>query len=96
MGIIFRMHRSNRTPGFVTVKNLEFFPGRHSFHFEPDFCGQMNVVLDERAPDHVGFESDTELVVDEIYTVVTPDGQRYRVRIIRSAGKRYWAAVIDA
>jgi hypothetical protein len=56
----------------------------------------MNVVLDERAPDHVGFESDTELVVDEIYTVVTPDGQRYRVRIIRSAGKRYWAAVIDA
>ena len=80
----------------VSVEDLETIPGRHGFHFEPDFCGQMNVVLDERSPDRVAFSCDTCLAIGNVYTLSNGDDRPIRVKIIRSNGNRYAATVIDA
>jgi len=80
----------------VSVKDLEIIPGRHGFHFEPDFCGQMNVVLDEGSPDRVAFSCDTGLAIGNVYTLSNGDDGPIRVKIIRSNGARYTATVIDA
>ena len=79
----------------VSVEELELIPGRHGFHFEPDFCGQMNVVLDERSPDRVAFSCDMGLAIGNVYTVSNGDNGPIRVKIIRSNGNRYTATVIN-
>ena len=80
----------------ASVENLRWIPGRHSFRFEPDFCGKMNVVLDERSPDRVTFSCDTSLVEGADYTISGGDAEAIRVRISRSNGNRYTATVVDA
>jgi hypothetical protein len=55
----------------IFVEDLEINPGRHSIHCEPDFCGRMNVVLDEKSPDRLAFTCTARLVVGETYTIAT-------------------------
>jgi len=88
------MGSSQRNSIVVSITDLEHVPGRHGFHFEPDFCGRMNVVLDERSPDHVSFSCDTSLVVGEVYTISDGGAEASRVRISRSNGNRYSATVV--
>ena len=90
------MESSHGDTQVVSVGDLEVLPGRHGYHFEPDFCGQMNVVLDERSPDRVSFSCESSLVVGEVYTISDGDAQALRVRITRSSRNRYTATVIDA
>jgi hypothetical protein len=90
------MESSHGDTQVVSVEDLELIPGRHSIHCEPDFCGRMNIVLDERSPDRVTFSCDTSLVEGADYTISVGNAEAIRVRISRSNGSRYTATVVDA
>ena len=90
----FLMESSHRDAHVLSVEDLELIPGRHRIHCEPDLCGRMNIVLDDRSPDRVTFSCDTSLVVGEVYTISDGNAQALRVRITRSEGSRYTATVI--
>jgi len=89
------MESSHREGHIVAVENLGFIRGRRGFHFEPDFCGRMNVVLDDRSPDRVTFSCATELEVDEDLTISGGCSQTLQVRITGSIDRHYTAVVID-
>ena len=88
------MESSHGDTQVVSVEDLELIPGRHRIHCEPDFCGRMNIVLDERSPDRVTFSCDTSLVEGAVYTISGGDAEAIRIRISRSNGNRFSATVV--
>ena len=88
------MESSHGDTQVVSVEDLRWIPGRHSFRFEPDFCGKMNVVLDGRSSDRVTFSCDTSLVEGAVYTISGGDAEAIRIRISRSNGNRFSATVV--
>jgi len=78
------------------VEDLKWIPARQSFHYEPDFCGRMNVVLDEPSPAQIVFRCDQRLVVGDLYTLSGGQKEVIRIKISRVDGNRYTATVIDA
>jgi hypothetical protein len=80
----------------ASVENLRWIPGRQSFHYEPDFCGRMNVVLEEPSPDRVTFSCGIRLAVGDMYTLSDGDDQVFRVKISRAKDNHYTATVVDA
>ncbi len=54
-GQAFLMEISEGYMHVASAEDLRWIPGRQSFHYEPDFCGRMNVVIDERPSDRVTF-----------------------------------------
>jgi len=90
------MELSQGETHIVRVERLKWIPGRQSFHYEPDFCGRMNVVLDEPSPDRVAFSCGIHLVVGDVYTLSAGDDQVFRVKISRAKDNHYTATVVDA
>jgi hypothetical protein len=78
------------------VDDLSRIPGRHSFHYEPDFCGRMNVVLDQRSPDRVHFSCNVGLIVGQEYVLSDDDEPAIRIRITRSSDNHYAASVVES
>ena len=85
-----------RDTRITSVRNLRLVRGRLSFHFEPDFCGRMNVVIDDRSSDHVTFSSDAVLPRGDVYTIADSEGQTMLVRITESEDGHYTAIVLEA
>ena len=77
------------------VENLKRNRGRLTFHYEPDFCGRMNVVLDEPAADRVTFSCSVVLSEGEVCTLADGHSQRIRVRITEGTDHRYMATVVE-
>ena len=77
-----------------SIEIIKWIPGRQGFHYEPDFCGRMNVVLDEPSPAQVTFRCDDRLVVGEIYTLLDGDNQIHRIRVSRTKDHHYTATVV--
>jgi len=80
----------------ASVEDPRWIPGRQSFHYEPAFCGRMNVVLDEPSADRVSFSCHIRLVVGEVYTLSDGEYQVLRVKISRAKDNHYTATVVDA
>jgi hypothetical protein len=78
----------------TTAEDLKQIPERQSFHYEPDFCGRMNVVLDELSPAQMKFGCDHRLVVGELYTLSDGQQEVFQIRISRVDKNRYTATVV--
>ena len=78
-----------------SIEDLKWIPGRQSFRYEPDFCGRMNVVLEDHSSDRVTFAGGINLVVGAEYTISDGKAQMFRVRILRPTETRHAAIVID-
>jgi hypothetical protein len=90
------MDLSERDSHIASVEILKWIPGRQSFHYEPDLCGRMHVILDEPSPAQVAFRCDDRLVVGEFYTLFDENNQKHRIRVSRTKEDHYTATVVDA
>jgi len=89
------MELSQGETHIASVEVIKWIPGRQTFHYEPDFCGRMNVILDEASPAQMTFQSDDCLVVGEVYTLSDGKTPELRIRISRANANRYTATVVD-
>ena len=80
----------------ASVEDLKWVPGRQTFHYEPDLCGRMNVVLDQTSPDRVTFSCGIRLVIGEVYTLSDGENKVHRVKISRVDDNHYTTTVVDA
>jgi len=96
-------HVLNGTPMDLTqegkhvapVEDLKWIPARQGFHYEPHFCGRMNVVLDEPSPTQLTFRCDDDLVVGQEYSLSEGQDKVFRVRITRASDNLNTATVVD-
>lgn len=86
-------HSTDQVPT-VEVSNLKRYAGRQSYHYEPDFCGRLNVVLDEASPDRVTFSCQIALTIDQVYILSYGENRNVRARIRNEKDHHYTARVV--